>query len=719
MRHKCLMGILITVGFANISIAELVSADELISTDEVVTEMSEMTVEAARTDKPLSAIPNTVTIIDIKGIRAQTAISDDVQSILEKTVPGFGPSLKKLVGRGESFRGRNPLYLIDGVPQHNPLRDGQRDGHTIDTDFLEKIEVIHGSNSIQGIGATGGVINLVTKSPRYDDKWSSDAKVGMTMHDSFDSESLLYKLSFLTGRKIDKFDVMGGVAFHKRDLFFDANGDRVGMYATQGDIMDSESRNLFLKLGFEPDENQRIQLMMNDFNLEGDGDYVPVNGDRSIGKLSGTADGDPRPTRGEPTENDVTTFTLNYSNDDLFSGKLRAQLYHQEFAARYQGGTYGTYFQLTPGGPAFLDQSQIESNKLGAKFTYSFSDVLFKGLNPTFGLDLSSDESAQVLVKSDREWVPETEMQGYAPFIQLDYTLFDRLHLTSGLRYEIVDLKIDEFTTIASSNSTFVLGGEPGFEELLPNVGFSFELAQGLKLYASYAEGFTMPDIGRITRAINTPGQDIDSLIDIEPVITENKEVGIDYSFMRGSLHAAYYWSDSEVGSRLETTPSGIFEVRREKTAIQGFDIAADFDLTDSLMVGVNYAYIVGEYDSDLDGEVDTDFDGVNIAPNRLNAFVSANFANGLNGRLQVSHLFDREFGGIAAPSAASDFDSYTVADLYLNKSIGDGEVSLGIDNLFDKQYVTYFSQTDRAQRNDNFFAGNGRTLSLIYKHEF
>jgi iron complex outermembrane receptor protein len=717
MYFKCSVGILMTVGLATASVSGSAIAEEM--EEEKTEKLSEMTVQAARTGKPVSAIPNTVTILDVKDIRTQTAISDDVQSILEKTVPGFGPSLKKLVGRGESFRGRNPLYLIDGVPQHNALRDGQRDGHTIDTDFIEKIEVIHGSNSIQGIGATGGVINLVTKSPRYTDKWSNDVKVGLTTHDSFDSDSLMYKGSYIGGMKKNNFDVTTGIAFHKRDLFFDANGDRVGLYGTQGDIMDSESRDIFFKVGYEPDENQRIQIMLNDFNIEGDGDYIPIDGDRTIGKLGNTADGDPRPTLGDPTENDVTTITLNYTHDDIYSGNLSTQFYYQDFAAKFQGGTFGTFFQLTPGGPAFLDQSQIESEKLGGKFMYSLNNVLLDGLNPTIGVDITRDESAQVLVKSNREWVPKTELEGVAPFMQVDYTVFDRVHLTSGLRYEIVEVNIDDFTTIASSNSTFVSGGSPSFETLLPNIGVSFEALQNLKFYASYAEGFTMPDIGRITRAINTAGQDIDSLIEIEPVITENIEIGIDYNYSRGSFHTAYYWSDSDVGSRLETTAANIFEVRREKTAIQGFDIAADYDLTSNFTVGANYAYIVGEYDSDLDGTVDTDFDGVNIEPDRLNVFINADLDNGLNGRLQVSHLFARDFGGIAAPSAAADFDGYTVVDLYLNKEVGNGEVSLGIDNVLDKQFVTYFSQTDTNQSNNEFFVGNGRTVSLIYNHKF
>ena len=694
--------------------------------DELAEELTELTIEAARLEKPVSAIPNTVTILDIKDIRQQTAISDDVSSILEKTVPGFGPSLRKLVGRGESFRGRNPLYLIDGVPQHNPLRDGQRDGHTIETDFIEKIEVIHGSNSIQGIGATGGVINLVTKSPRYTDKWSSDAKVALTTHDSFHSDSFLYKVSYTGGIKLDKFDVMGGVAYHKRDLFFDAKGDRVGLYATQGDIMDSGSRNIFFKAGFEPDENQRIQVMLNDFNLEGDGDYVPVAGNRSTGKLGTTADGNPKPTQGDPTENDVSTITLNYKHDNIFSGKLKTQFYYQDFAAKYQGGTFVSktgkgFYRLTPEGDPYLDQSQIESKKLGVKFMYSLSDIFIDDLNPTIGLDYQRDKTTQSLVKSGRKWVPETVLQGVAPFMQLDYTLFDRLHLTSGFRYEMVGVKIGDYKTIAAYNNTLVKGGEPEFKELLPNIGASFELVQGLKLYTSYTEGFTMPDIGRVTRSIKTPGKSIKTLINLKPVITENIEIGLDYNFSRGSFHADYYWSDSKFGSRLEKNSADIFEVKREKKAIQGFDLAADYDVTSYLTVGANYAHITGRYDSNQDGKVDTDFDGVDIAPNRLNGFVNVEFDNNFNGRLQVSRLFDRDFAGLAAPpKGKADFNGYTVVDLYLGKTIGKGgEISLGIDNLLDRQYITYFSQTERNQKNDTFFAGNGRTFTLIYNHKF
>jgi hypothetical protein len=62
----------------------------------------QIVVSAARVPTPVSALPNTVTILDQSIIERRTASSDDLASVLEANVPGFGPSLKKLAGGGES-----------------------------------------------------------------------------------------------------------------------------------------------------------------------------------------------------------------------------------------------------------------------------------------------------------------------------------------------------------------------------------------------------------------------------------------------------------------------------------------------------------------------------------------------------------------------------------------------------------------------------------------
>ena len=695
-----------------------ISSSTMLHAADRTVDIEDVIVTATRTETPVTAIPNTITILDQRTIEQQIAISNDLASILEHTVPGFGPSLGKLTGRAESFRGRNPLYMIDGVPQHNALRDGQRDGHTIDLDFIERVEVIHGSNAIQGIGATGGVINLVTKNPSSTGEWTHDLRLSTSFHDSFDGDSNANKVTYLSGKKFDGLEFSAGVAYHKRDLFFDANGDPVGIYPTQGDIMDSDSLDIFIKAGYEFGDGERLQFMFNDFKLERDGDYVVQRGDRNTGQLTTTIPGDPRPQVGNPAQNDVTTISVDYTDKDLFGGSLITQAYYQDFGGLFEGGFFGNFFRLTPDGPPFLDQSQVESEKYGVKFTYSLPELAVPGLVPTLGLDMNRDATAQVLVRSDREWVPETTLTGYAPFVQINKSFAERWHLSAGYRYEFVELDVDDFTTIAAASSTFVNGGSPTFEEDLVNVGVVFGVSDQLSIYGSFSEGFTMPDVGRVLRGINVPGRSVGNFLDVEPVVTENLEFGVEYLGERFNLQFAYYQSDSDLGSRLDANAEGIFNVRREKTEIDGFEIAGGININENLYIGGNYARLDGRYDSDRDGAVDTDLDGLNIAPNRLNMFIEADAFGWLSGRLQVSRLFAREFEGPGA-RPNRDFGGFTVADLVLTANSRLGDFELGIDNITDNQYLTYFAQTEPFARTDTVFAGRGRTLTLIYRHTF
>jgi iron complex outermembrane receptor protein len=82
--------------------------------------------------------------------------------------------------------------------------------------------------------------------------------------------------------------------------------------------------------------------------------------------------------------------------------------------------------------------------------------------------------------------------------------LFDgKVRLAGGVRQENVELSVNDFTTLASYGSRRVTGGTPKFEATLVNGGVVYEPLDGVRAYASYAEGYTVPDVGRILRSIN------------------------------------------------------------------------------------------------------------------------------------------------------------------------------------------------------------------------
>jgi iron complex outermembrane receptor protein len=707
-------------GFAEAHLVLEVSRNEELVEEillEPATFSEEVTITATRIETPVTALPKTVTVLDRDVIDEQTALRGDLVGVLEVTVPGYGPSLSKLTGRAESLRGRNPLYTINGVSQHNALRDGQRDGHTIDLDFVDRIEVVHGSSALQGIGATGGVVNLVTKSPRSDGQWTHDVRFSVGTHDSFDSNGFSPKFSYLVGKQAGRLDFTTGFSFHKRDLFFDANGDAIGLYPTQGDIMDSSARNLYFKGGFDVEEKQRIELTFNTFRLERDGDYVVVRGDRETGQVTTTEPGDPRLTVGDPALNDVKTLSVDYRHQDLLGGEVALQGYYQDYRALFEGGTFGDFFRLTPDGPPFLDQSEIDSEKLGVNFMVALPSVRFAGITPTVGLDVGRDKTVQLLARSGREWVPETTLANVAPFFQLQRPV-GRFLLTGGIRFEVANLGVDDFVTIAAAGNTFVSGGDPTYTEVLPNLGVVFTATPGVSLYGSYSEGFTMPDVGRVLRGINRPDQDVDDFIDLQPIVTNNLEFGVDFRHGPMTLHTAFYRSTASLGSRLDMDDNGIFHVRREPTEIDGVDVVVDFDITERFGVGGTYAWIRGRFDSDGDGTVDTDLDGMNVAPNRINVFFDANMTSWMTARFQTSTLLDREFQGPAAPEGR-DFEGFTIADLLFVFNSQVGIFRVGLTNLLDEQYLTYFAQTEPAARSDTIFAGQGRSFTLQYERRF
>lgn len=60
-----------------------------------------------------------------------------------------------------------------------------------------------------------------------------------------------------------------------------------------------------------------------------------------------------------------------------------------------------------------------------------------------------------------------------------------------------------------------------------------------------------MPDVGRVLRGIGEPGQDVDTLLQLQPIVTDNQEIGARFDWERYGLEVSYYESNSDFGQRL------------------------------------------------------------------------------------------------------------------------------------------------------------------------
>ncbi|MCA1748657.1 MAG: TonB-dependent receptor, partial [Sphingomonadales bacterium] len=506
-------------------------------------------VTAARTQLPASALPLTVDIIGPEDLDEQLAIGGSIVDAVSALSPSFSPTRQKLTGAGESLRGRSPLYAINGIPQSTPVRDGSRDGFTIDPFFIDRVELIYGSNALQGIGATGGVVNQVIVSPPREDGLSGRAMLQASADDDLTGDGFGWKAAGLGSWRGGAIDVTAGAAYERRGVFFDGEDRIIGPDGAQGEIQDSDSWSAFGRIGLRVGDSGRLELIANRFELEGDNEYVAVPGNPAIG-LPTT--GVPGATPGLAPSNRVETVSLSFTDDELAGGNLVAQFFYNRTRDIFGGGTFGTFQDpsIAPVGSLF-DQSANRSRKLGSRFSYE--RAILDDLTATVGFDTLFDRTEQSLVLTGRSWVPEVDFRSLAPFAQLNWALFDDvLRLAGGARWENVRTRIADFQTLAVYGSQMVEGGNPSFDDLLLNGGVIVEPLPGIRAYASYAEGYTLADIGRILRGIDTPGVDVDNFLDLTPVISNNREIGVEVD--RGPLTASatYFWSSSDLGSRLE-----------------------------------------------------------------------------------------------------------------------------------------------------------------------
>lgn len=684
-------------------------------------------VTATRTKLPASALPLTVDVIDAVALGRQLQISGSTVDAVSALLPSFSPTREKLSGSGESLRGRSPLYAIDGIPQSTPVRDSSRDGYTIDPFFIDRVEVIYGSNALQGIGATGGVLNQVTVAPPQRDGVAVRTLIQGSAADGFDGEALGAKLGGLLGYRAGAIDASIGATVERRGAFIDGHGNRIGVDGTQGEIQDSDSWSLFGRFGYQLSPSARLDVIANHFELEGNANYVLVRGDRAAGIPASSERGDPL---GEQPSNRADLLSASLTDDDLGGGVFTLQGFFSKTRDTFGGGAFATFQDpaIDPDGGLF-DQSANQSRKLGGKVSYEREIPGFEDLVLTGGFDMLFDRTKQFLVQTGRNWVPETDFRSLAPFAQANLALADGLvRVAGGLRYENVKLTVDDYETLAvygatdtADLSTYrpvqVAGGSPSFDKLLVNGGLILEPVDGVRAYASYAEGYTIADVGRILRGIEDDGVDIDTFLSLEPVISNNREIGLEFDRGIVDASASYFWSSSDLGSLLVLGLDGIYSVARQPVDIKGFEanVGVEIPQLPGLRLQAAYSDLSGHTDADGDGQVDDDLDGANISPDRVN--LTASYANGpLSLRLASRHYLSRGFSG---QPAAANFEGYTLLDAYVGYRTGFGEIGLAAQNLTDAFYITYDSDTVRVTDDARYYAGRGRTLTLSWRGEF
>jgi len=678
------------------------------ATPEARQSLEQVVVTATRGAKALEKIPGAVSVISAAEIEVQGLVSEDPSALLAVQIPGYAPARQKLSNFGEGLRGRNALLLLDGIPQTNPLRLGGREGYFADPMIVSRIEVVSGASAAQGLGATGGIINTLTRTPtKPGTRQTVELRYGSQLHGDSDS----WKTGYMVEHKSD-FDLLAYAGVRSQQIGVDGAGRPLATESLH------QAADGFLKIGKDFGD-QRVQLMVNRFHADGFDDRVDVPGNRATGLPTTSA---PGKLAYDAPRNEVRSASLEWTHADLAQGAASVQIYKQDFTARYSGGVIATFQDASLAQVGTLvDQSEIKADKWGLRASWVRPDLLTPGLELTLGADYLNDESQQRLTQTGRTWVPPMTYRSLAPFAQLEYEA-GPLTVRGGLRDERSRLQVDDFRTLAYYGNQAVQGGERSASKLVKSLGAVWRFgSSGWSSFVAYNEGFGSPDVGLILRAVNTPGRSVNTLVDLQPILIDNREIGLAWRGTKGSVSASVYRSHSDLGSQLVVS-NGIGSVQRVPITVRGFEVTGEWRPSADWQVNGSYALTRGRTASVAGGALDLDLGARSQGPDKLVLGARWTPAPAWSLQWTQSVYFSRDAneGKLSGKTALDEhFKGYTVADLAVSWDSPWGRLGAGLENLFNRSYLTYYAQANYSGTAEDYYAGRGRTVTLSWRRSF
>jgi iron complex outermembrane recepter protein len=686
-------------------------------------EAIELVVTATRTEEELENVPRSVTVITREEIEAQSIISQDLAGLLGRLVPGMPPPTGS--NRDLTIRGRSPLLLINGVPVTSNFSNGRaiRDLRSIAPDAIERIEVIRGASAIYGNGATGGVINIITRQAEEEGlevttEVEATAPLGELEGDGF---------GFLGSQSIaiseGAWDLLGSLSYRDEGVYYDTESNVIPFQARSP--AEANTLQLLGSVGVDLASDQRFQVTATYNNEEFDPSYRsdPSVNSLESGTFSRALEGGQRYIGSDPPQGINASVNLRYTHDNLFgNSQLDAQAYYRYSEVDYEAFDYRP-FDL-PFIISFPENSEVWGGRLQLNTDISNSLNVLWGVdysresNVAIGFKYDPEEydrtSARVLQVIDRfEAFPRYRVENLGLFAQTEWNASPEWIFSGGLRYERINADVNDYFDLFA-NTTFG-GGSLNVDDVVFNVGAVYKPTENVSLYASFAQGFSIIPIPLVFGGA-TAGFDLDEDINLSsPQRVDNYEIGVrsNWGDLEASIAAFYSYSSLGQGFAELDGNEADKELIRVPQRNYGIEASVDWQISRTWQVGGTLTWQESESNIDDDDEFEP-LTGVFAPPWKATAYIENETSPGWTNRLQLlySGSSNRAFN---AGVDRSPLEGYTLLDFTSTLQIGSGELSLGIENLLDSDYETVFNQS-QAFSNAERFRGRGRSIRLGYR---
>ena len=580
-----------------------------------------------------------------KPVNVSIIAAEDIKNSTARTVPELLRQLPGIRARDSSgspnvqvdMRGfgisgdQNTLVLLDGV------RISENEQTTVNwvgipLNAIERIEILRGSGAVlYGGGATGGTINIITKTPMPGQRsasiyggaatyGTSEAGVGANL--AGESVGLRFNASYL-----DSDNYRDNNELRQKNALADLRwaGNRASVSLKAG----ADEQKLRLPGALSEAQiaaNPRQAATPQDFSNR-TGGFLNVGGAWAAGAGDLAADLGYREKNihasiiGSPIDSDTSVWS--------FSPRLK--LPHQLGGWRHH---------LVVG--------------------VDWDDWSFLNKTSVFG--------------QPRE--PDAFQRNQAVYLQNSTAIGDAWNLSLGGRLHRVEYGVTDLANPSQSD-------ERTRNLTAYEIGVRYRASAALSPYAKIGTSFRVPNVNDVYNLFTG----VVSLL--EPQTSHEQEIGVDIRYGPGTFRLALY--HMTIDNELYFDPVAFTNRNLPPTRRQGVEAEGKWRFARSFDLFVNYTYAVSEFRSGSIGGVPIAGNEVPLVPRHAaNAGAGWAFAPRARADIVASYVGEQVFDADETNTFGRRMPAYTVVDLKLTYANGGWLFGAGVKNLFDEQYFSY-----------------------------
>jgi len=645
--------------------------------------LDEILVTATRRTVSIAAVSSGLTLVDGASAREQKLVTDaldvEIGVYLQQTTPGQGAPIIR------GLKGSSILHLVDGMRLNNAIFRSAPTQYLalVPTGAVERIEVLRGTPaSLYGSDAVGGVVQLVTRVPRFQ---TAETEYRGEVYAAYDTAELGRMLSGTIDAGNNRIATSFSADVLETGDRRTGSGDRVGPSGYESRAVrwvlagrpDEEHSWLFDVHYLEQPETPRVDELVPGFGQTEPSSsefFFKPNRRVFVHGRYGHEDG---------------AFGLDWTVD-LAWQRIDDDRMSRDFEAtdrRYESNRSDLYglvvsaSRVTDAGSWVAGVEGYLDEVSSRRSEESLVDGQLTALTPRFP-DGSEIERFAVFGNTER-WVSERNI------------------LSGGLRvsHENVSLPATPVSVAASVDVTDTSG----------DVGWIFNAGENWQVVANAGFGFRAPNVFDLGTLGNRPGNRFNipnPELDSERVV--QLDAGVRYSGDRARFELMVYtldYSDRITSvSTGDVTPEGrdiVQSVNAADSTIRGFEGGAGFDISDTISVDAVLNYTWSE--QRVPGSATESGDRIPPLSGRLNVSYDAGGDIRLDAWLRFAgeqdRLSARDVRDIRIdPNGTGGWGILGARGIWDVR--GGWQFTLGIDNVFDKRYRVHGSGLDAPGRN-------------------